>query len=52
MNKYSIERGKPFNNFKHVLKIMRTTLFLLFFCILFFRKLPIAIHRKHHSLWI
>lgn len=35
MNKYSIEREKPFNNFKHVLKIMRTTLFLLFFCILF-----------------
>ena len=35
MNKYTIEWGKPVNNFKHVLKIMRTTLFLLFFCILF-----------------
>lgn len=35
MNKYSIERGKPVNNFKHALKIMRITLFLLFFGILF-----------------
>lgn len=35
MNKYSIEGMESLNNLKHVLKIMRTTLFLLFFCILF-----------------
>ena len=35
MNKYSIEGKKTVNNFKHVLKIMRITLFLLFFGILF-----------------
>ncbi|MGI6572103.1 MAG: SusC/RagA family TonB-linked outer membrane protein [Fermentimonas sp.] len=35
MNKYSVERRKSLNNFKHVLKIMRITLLLLFFCILF-----------------
>lgn len=35
MNKYPIERGKFVNNFKHILKIMRITLFLLFFSILF-----------------
>ncbi|WP_352422557.1 SusC/RagA family TonB-linked outer membrane protein [Proteiniphilum sp.] len=35
MNKYSIERGKPDNNFKYALKIMRITLFFLFFGILF-----------------
>lgn len=35
MNKYSIEGRESLNNLKHVLKIMRTTLFFLFFCILF-----------------
>lgn len=35
MNKYSIEGEKPVNNFKHALKIMRITLFFLFFGILF-----------------
>ena len=35
MNKYSIVQEKPVNNFKHVQKIMRITLFLLFFGILF-----------------
>ncbi len=35
MNKYSIEREKPDNKFKHVIKIMRITLFLLFFGVLF-----------------
>ncbi len=35
MNKYSIGRRKPVNNFKHTLKIMRITLFFLFFGILF-----------------
>jgi TonB-linked SusC/RagA family outer membrane protein len=35
MNKYSIEREKLVNNFKHVLRIMRITSFLLFFSILF-----------------
>lgn len=33
MNKYSIEREKPINKFKYALKIMRTTLFFLFFSI-------------------
>lgn len=35
MNKYSIAEKKPVNNFKHALKIMRITLFLLFFGIIF-----------------
>jgi len=35
MNKHSIEEREHLNNFKHVLKVMKTTLFLLFFCILF-----------------
>ena len=35
MNKYSIVGKNPVNNFKHVLKIMRITLFMLFFGILF-----------------
>lgn len=35
MNKYSIVRGKPFNKFKHVIKIMRITLFLLLLCSFF-----------------
>ena len=35
MNKSSIEETGYLNNLKHVLKIMRITLFLLFFCILF-----------------
>lgn len=35
MNKYSIEREKTFNKIKHILKIMRITLFLLFFGIFF-----------------
>ena len=35
MNKHCIERKEPLNNFKHYLKIMRITLFFLFFCILF-----------------
>lgn len=35
MNKYSIEGDNPFNNLKHILKIMRVTLFFLFFGILF-----------------
>ena len=35
MNKHSIEGRKPLNNFQHCLKIMRITLFFLFFCILF-----------------
>jgi len=33
MNKYSIEGEKPVNIFKYAFKIMRITLFLLFFCI-------------------
>ncbi|HBG41709.1 MAG TPA: SusC/RagA family TonB-linked outer membrane protein [Porphyromonadaceae bacterium] len=37
MNKYSIEGKNSVNNFKQVLKIMRITLFLLFFSILFSR---------------
>ena len=35
MNKHCIEGREPLNNFKHYLKIMRITLFFLFFCILF-----------------
>ena len=35
MNKHCIEGREPLNNLKHVLKIMRITLFFLFFCILF-----------------
>src|SRR5690554_1889975 len=35
MNKYAIEGKKPLNNLKHILKIMRITLFLLFFCVFF-----------------
>lgn len=35
MDKFTIEGGKPVNFFKHALKIMRITLFLLFFGILF-----------------
>ena len=35
MNNYSIEGAKPLNNLKHVLKIMRTAFFLLFFAILY-----------------
>lgn len=35
MNKYAIEGKKTVNNFKHALKIMRITLFMLFFGILF-----------------
>src|SRR5690554_4934779 len=35
MNKYPIEGEKPVNNFKHALRIMRITLFFLFFGILF-----------------
>ena len=35
MNKHCIEGKKSFNNLLHVLKIMRVTLFFLFFCILF-----------------
>ena len=35
MNKYYIEREKPFNKFKHVIKIMRITLFLLLLCSFF-----------------
>lgn len=35
MNKHCIEEGEPLNNYKHYLKIMRITLFFLFFCILF-----------------
>mgnify|MGYP000930751526 FL=1 len=35
MNKHCIERKEPLNNLKYYLKIMRITLFFLFFCILF-----------------
>jgi len=35
MNKNYIERQVTFNNSKYVQKIMRTTLFFLFFCVLF-----------------
>jgi TonB-linked SusC/RagA family outer membrane protein len=35
MNKHCIERKEPLNNLKYNLKIMRITLFFLFFCILF-----------------
>ena len=35
MNKHCIEGREPLNNFKYHLKIMRITLFFLFFCILF-----------------
>ena len=35
MNKYAIVGKNPVNNFKHTLKIMRITLFMLFFGILF-----------------
>jgi TonB-linked SusC/RagA family outer membrane protein len=35
MNKHSIEERGHLNNLKHALKVMRTTLFLLFFCVLF-----------------
>ncbi|MGI6048084.1 MAG: SusC/RagA family TonB-linked outer membrane protein [Petrimonas sp.] len=35
MNNYSIKGEKPLNNLKRILKIMRITLFFLFFCILF-----------------
>ena len=35
MNKHSIGGEKPLNNLKHYLKIMRITLFFLFFSILF-----------------
>lgn len=35
MDKYSIDGKQPTNNLKHALKIMRITLFFLFFCILF-----------------
>lgn len=35
MNKYAIVGKNPVNNFKHTLKIMRITLFLLFFGVLF-----------------
>ena len=35
MNKHSIEGEKPLNNLKLILKIMRITLFFLFFCVLF-----------------
>lgn len=35
MNKHSIDGKKAINNLKHCLKIMRITLFFLFFCILF-----------------
>ena len=35
MNKLSIEGESLLNNLKHALKIMRITLFLLFFAILF-----------------
>lgn len=35
MNKHSIERKDTLNNLKQTLKIMRITLFFLFFCILF-----------------
>lgn len=35
MNKHSIDGKKNLNNLKHYLKIMRITLFFLFFCILF-----------------
>ena len=35
MNKHCIEGRESLNNFKHYLKIMRITLFFLFFCILF-----------------
>ena len=35
MNKYTIEGKKPLNNLKHILKIMRITLFMLFFCVFF-----------------
>ena len=35
MNKHCIERRESSNNLKHYLKIMRITLFFLFFCILF-----------------
>jgi len=35
MNKHCIEEGEPLNNYKHYLKIMRITLFFLFFGILF-----------------
>lgn len=37
MNKHSIEERGHLNNLKHALKVMRTTLFLLFFlCTLYF----------------
>ncbi len=35
MNKHCIEGREPLNNLIRVLKIMRITLFFLFFCILF-----------------
>ncbi|MFA5650507.1 MAG: carboxypeptidase-like regulatory domain-containing protein, partial [Proteiniphilum sp.] len=35
MDNYSIEEEKSVNNFKHAFKIMRITILLLFFCILF-----------------
>ena len=35
MNKYSIEEKEDLNNLKHILKIMRITVFFLFFSILF-----------------
>ena len=35
MNNYSIEGKIPINNYNHVLRIMKTTLFFLFFSILF-----------------
>src|SRR5690554_638332 len=35
MNKYTIEGKKPLNNLKHIQKIMRITLFMLFFCVFF-----------------
>ncbi len=40
MNIFSIEGDKPLNNLKHILKIMRITLYLLFFGILFSQAAP------------
>ncbi|MDD2284599.1 MAG: SusC/RagA family TonB-linked outer membrane protein [Paludibacter sp.] len=40
MNKYSIEREDIVDNFKHVMKIMRISFSLLFFCIFFSQAAP------------
>ena len=35
MNKFRIDRNKTVNSIKHTLRIMRITIFLLFFCVIF-----------------